>query len=446
MVGFSPIGEAVASPTPRRSARILAFASLLLLFLYSGYCLQALPVVAPSLLKDWGIPARTLAVPLALISIGTSLGAVLGGVLGDLKGRKLPIIGLMIVQGIAMGLSAFASDPLGLYVLMFAVGLALGGYYPSGMALITELAPVPRRGLMISLAVLFAPLGLGACSLIASQILPLYGWSSVFLVGGLVAIPVTLFLAFLVPESPKYLARFPAREVARQRIVARLGLEEQDEPAPPIAAPAQSGLSAIPALLAENAGATLALWLLFFTVYVLGSVILGWIPVILSSVGFDLAFASQSLFYWTLGSMIGTPLAGWLIGRIGVYNSAASFAFGAVLAIALLTFVPLDPARGRLIATLLPLGGFSIAGVITCLYTLAAEFYPTALRATGIGTADAMGRVGGVLGALAGVYVFDLAGAFGFFATILTLTVLTLILILLLRRSGNVAAVEARGG
>lgn len=436
----APIDPAIA---PRPGGRLFAFGTVLMLFLYSGYCLQALPVVAPSLLRDWAIPARELAVPLALMSIGTSLGAVIGGLLGDMAGRKLPIVGFTAIQGAAMLLASFAGGPVSLYALILIIGLCLGGYYPSGMALITELAPARQRGLMISLAVLFAPLGLGLCSLIAGAIVPVHGWSSVFLVGGLAAIPLLLAMMLLMPESPKYLARFPAKDVARRKIMARLGLEEEEGSDPGEGGAAKSGIGS---LLGSGVATTLALWLLFFTVYVLGSVIMGWIPVVLSSVGFDLAFASRSLFYWTLGSMIGTPLAGGLTGRIGVYNAAGAFSIGAVLALALLTFIPLDPATTSLVTILLPLGGFSIAGVVTCLYTLAAELYPTALRARGIGMADAMGRVGGVLGAVAGVYVFEASGASGFFAAILGLCIVTLALVVLLRFAGRVRTVAAPAG
>ena len=363
-----------------------------------------------------------------------------GGFLADAKGRKFPILGFAALQGLAMFLSGFATGPAGLYVLMFASGLGMGGYFSSGMALLTELADDRRRGLMISLAILFAPIGLSLCSLLAGHVAPLYGWSWVFFIGGLLCIPLLLALLFLVPESPKYLARFPHRAEAHRKVVARLGLAPSDEQ-PAAEEKGKGGLSLVGTLLRERLAASLGLWLLFFVMYVLGSIVLSWTPVVFSSVGFDVGFASRTLFFWTIGSLVGTLLAGWCMGRMSALATATLFSAASVVVIAVLTFMKIEPAAGRLVIVLLPAAGFSVAGVVTTLYTLAAEIYPTAMRATGIGIADAIGRVGGIVSAFAGIYVLDRAGAFGFFLSILCLAGVTLAILLFFQ--GNKARFAA---
>ncbi|MBO9601110.1 MAG: MFS transporter [Novosphingobium sp.] len=409
-----------------------ACVALLLLFLYSGYCLQALPVVAPAVLAAWAIPANALALPLALISVGTALGSVLGGFLADAKGRKLPIICCTVLQGGAMLLTAFARAPAELYPLMFAIGLGLGGYFSSGIALATELSPDHRKGLMVSLTMLVTPLGLNLCSLLAGYVAPRYGWQPIFAIGGLACIPLVLALALLVPESPKYLARFPQRAEAHGRILARLGLTH-DEPAAAVD-PGKPARGQVGTLLRERLVDSLFLWLLFFVMYVLGSIVLNWTPVVFSSIGFDVGFASRTLFYWTLGSMAGTLVAGWCMTLVGARTTACVFALGAVAAIAALTFLRIDASMGWLVLLLLPAAGVGVAGVVTTLYTLSAEIYPTAMRATGIGLADAVGRVGGIVSAFIGVILLDRAGAGGVFTTILCLAVLTLAILLYFRQ------------
>jgi AAHS family 4-hydroxybenzoate transporter-like MFS transporter len=412
-----------------------AAASLLMLFLYSGYCLQALPVMAPAILADWAIPATDLALPLALIAIGTALGSVLGGFLADSKGRKVPIICCVGLQGAAMLATAFVDEPTGLYPLMFAVGLGLGGYFSSGMALITEISSEHRKGLMISLAILFTPLGLSVCSLLAGYITPLYGWPSMFVIGGVLCVPIVLALTLFVPESPRYLARFPQRANAHLQVMDRLGLAHDETAAIDTSKP---GLTLVGTLLRERLVDTAFLWLLFFVMYVLGSIVLNWTPVVFTSLGFDIAFASRTLFFWTLGSMVGTLAAGWCMGAVGARNTACVFATFAVAAIAGLTFLEIGPASGWLAVLLLPAAGIGVAGVVTTLYSLAAEIYPTAMRATGIGLADAIGRVGGIVSAFIGVYLLDQAGPSGVFFAILCLAVLTLAILLYFRKqAGN---------
>jgi AAHS family 4-hydroxybenzoate transporter-like MFS transporter len=426
-------GATAGAGSPDRIFQYGAFVSLLMLFLYSGYCLQALPVVAPAILEKWDIPASSLAIPLALISVGTALGSVIGGFVADAIGRKIPIISFAALQGAAMFLTAFAEGPTGLYPLMFAIGLGLGGYFSSGIALLTELASSHRKGLMISLAILFTPLGLGLCSLVAGYVAPLYGWSYIFLIGGVLSIPLILALLLFVPESPKYLARFPHRAEAHGKVLARLGLAHEVDP---VEQPeGRQGLALVGTLLRERLVDSLILWLLFFVMYVLGSFVLNWMPVVFASLNFDIGFASRTLFYWTLGSMAGTLVSGWCMGRMGARNTATLFSFTSVLVVAVLTFMKIDPSVGWLVIVLLPAAGFAVAGVVTTLYALSAEIYPTAMRATGIGLADAVGRVGGIVSAFAGVYVFERAGAFGFFFSILCLAILTLVILLYFRQA-----------
>jgi MFS transporter, AAHS family, 4-hydroxybenzoate transporter len=64
--------------------------------------------------------------------------------------------------------------------------------------------------------------------------------------------------------------------------------------------------------------------------------------------------------------------------------------------------------------------GFGIQGGFVGLYAVAARVYPTSFRATGVGWAIGIGRLGGIMGPLVGgllvAWGFGMAGSFGFFA------------------------------
>ena len=62
------------------------------------------------------------------------------------------------------------------------------------------------------------------------------------------------------------------------------------------------------------------------------------------------------------------------------------------------------------------LGG-TLNAVITTMYALAANVYPTEIRGTGIGTAVALGRFGMVLASYVGNFALDAGGAPAFFST-----------------------------
>jgi len=154
---------------------------------------------------------------------------------------------------------------------------------------------------------------------------------------------------------------------------------------------------------------------------------------VLSSLHFPIAFASSSLFYWTVGNLVGTVSSGWCISRYGVFNTSVIYGAGAVGVYGLLTVLKLDPSMREVLMVLLPMAGLCMSGVVTSIYTLAAEFYPTVMRATGIGMADALGRVGGVGGAFVGITALDRGGAAGFFGAILGLSAMAFAILVVLR-------------
>ncbi len=403
-------------------------ALLVALFLYRGFCLTVIPIVAPSLLDEWNIAARDLAGPLALIAIGAALGGVLGGFLGDAWGRRLTLLAFVVLQGATIFSIAFIQGLPALYALAFVNGVCLGGVLPIGMALMTELTVPARRGLIVSVAILAGPVGLGASSLAAGYITPRFGWEMLFLIGGGLAAGLFVILALFLPESPAYLAKFPGRAEERAKLLRRVGLtgKEDENPAEESKGEAKAKpgmLQSAARLLRENMGSTLGLWALFFIMYLLGAAIFSWLPVVFDSLALGETFASQSIFYWTIGSMIATPLSGWAIGRLGVYRVGLLFGAGMILSLGTVVAVLAGTPTGQIMMLLLPLAGFTVAGQVTSLYTLAAQTYPSAVRAAGIGLADAAGRLGGIASAYAGVYAFELGGAQGFFIGVLALAV-----------------------
>jgi MFS transporter, AAHS family, 4-hydroxybenzoate transporter len=92
-----------------------------------------------------------------------------------------------------------------------------------------------------------------------------------------------------------------------------------------------------------------------------------------------------------------------------------SMAMVAVIAAAVLSAWPLDPARATGLLMMILLAGAGVGGVQTTMYALAAHIYPTEVRSTGVGTAVAVGRIGNVLAAYAGSTAIDRGGPTGYF-------------------------------
>jgi AAHS family 4-hydroxybenzoate transporter-like MFS transporter len=137
-----------------------------------------------------------------------------------------------------------------------------------------------------------------------------------------------------------------------------------------------------------------------------------WVPSALTESGFTLRQASLAGAVMGVTAIIAFIPAGGIIQRVGIRRSLIGLFAGGVVSSIALAMVGTD---WTLIALLIV--PFTICGVIpqVALNYLAAELYPTPIRATGVGWAISAGRVGSVIGALIGGTLIGLWGLSGFF-------------------------------
>jgi AAHS family 4-hydroxybenzoate transporter-like MFS transporter len=92
---------------------------------------------------------------------------------------------------------------------------------------------------------------------------------------------------------------------------------------------------------------------------------------------------------------------------------------GAVIGALVMRSVPLDSTSPTfpIIALLAIIGGFINAAQVT-MYALAAHIYPSTVRATGVGVATSVGRIGAILSPYAATRVLELAGNQAFFTLV----------------------------
>jgi AAHS family 4-hydroxybenzoate transporter-like MFS transporter len=123
-----------------------------------------------------------------------------------------------------------------------------------------------------------------------------------------------------------------------------------------------------------------------------------WTPTLLQRAGIDGAQSSVAMALFTLGSVFGTPLAGFLVTR---------FAARRVLPTALVASAMTLGAVGHasqsitLVMVFLGLAGFFLGVASSGLIALAPSLYSTAIRSTGVGWAMGLGRLGSFVGPLA---------------------------------------------
>src|SRR5207245_2576466 len=137
---------------------------------------------------------------------GGLMGAVCAGVVADRIGRKPTLMISVLLFGVACLATAFANSTGTLSAIRFVTGLGLGGGLPGAIAFASEYAPKRARATVAALTFCGIPLGSVLGSVLASQLIPAYGWGSVFVVGGALPLLLLPLIAVRVPESIRFLA------------------------------------------------------------------------------------------------------------------------------------------------------------------------------------------------------------------------------------------------
>lgn len=381
-----------------------------LALVFDGFDIQAVGFVTPALLKEWGMTkAEFWAAPAAGL-VGMALGGMLIGPLGDRVGRRRALIVSMVVVAIGSFASAYAGSYHELTFWRLLTGIGLGGSLPNAAALMVEFSPLARRHLSLSITIIGVPIGGVVGAEAASHLLPAFGWPSVFVAGA--ALPAALAIAMWIalPESPRYLVRHPEKRAELLRLMQRLaphgnfGPDDRfvvDEPQPEVERQGVLALLAVP-----FRRDTLLLWFAWlansFCVYAF----FNWLAAVLAGVGWPTTQALQGVRAFNLGGVAVVFVLAAALTRFGSRAVLPAFALlGAASMGALALLGEGFDASGAtwLPMTLMAAAGAMILGLQTGLYSLSAHLYPTPCRASGIGSAMAVGRVGGILSSFAGV-------------------------------------------
>ncbi|HEX5015968.1 MAG TPA: MFS transporter [Actinomycetes bacterium] len=195
-----PIGTS-AAPTARGTAPAKAGLVLTALILASAVANLNL-AVANVALPTIGDAFNATQVQLNLVAVGYSLGLAASvlylGAVGDRYGRKLMLMGGLLLSIVACIASAYAPNPGFLVVARIVGGLSAGMAYPTTLALITALWSGPQRTKSIAL---WSALGGGVSMLgplLAGLLLEDFWWGSVFLLTlPLVAVAIPMVWRFV---------------------------------------------------------------------------------------------------------------------------------------------------------------------------------------------------------------------------------------------------------
>ncbi|HKR47125.1 MAG TPA: MFS transporter [Paraburkholderia sp.] len=372
------------------------FAMCFVIVLLDGFDTAAIGFIAPSLLGEWGIPKPALAPVLSAALFGLACGALASGPLSDRLGRRALLVGSVLLFGVTCLVSAFSTSIGELTWLRFITGVGLGAAMPNAVTMMGEFCPDRNRATVINLMFCGFPLGAACGGFLAAWMIPHFGWRSVLMLGGVTPLVLAVPLFLRMPESVRYM-------VANQRPVERIRAALARISPDAAKAQAFTMTEHAPQTQSKGLGVVLSplylvgsvmLWVAYFMGLVIFYASINWMPLLLKDSGLTASSATLISALFPLGG-VGAVLSGMLMDRFNANRIIAACYVLTALSVWLI-----GQAAGNV--ALLVLVVF-VAGVLmntaqSSMPALAAAFYPTQGRGTGVAWMLGIGRFGGIAG------------------------------------------------
>lgn len=375
---------------------VLAWCAVIIIC--DGYDLAVAGIALPSIMKAMGVTAQNAGFMVSSALFGMMFGAIFLGSVADRIGRRYAIAICLALFSVFTAAAGLAHDPYLFSAMRFLAGLGIGGVMPNVVAQMTEYSPRRIRATMVTLMFSGYAVGGMLAALLGKGLIESYGWSSVFLAAG---VPVVLipFILRSLPESMPFLIR-RQRFDELKRILARIepqylpGARDQFVSA----GRERAGAASIGQLFQEGRGFSTAMfWVAFFMCLFMVYALSSWLTKLMASAGYSLGSALTFVLVLNFGAVIGAIGGGWLADRFHIkYVLVGMYALAAV-SITLLGFKVPTAA----LFVLVGLAGASTIGTQIVTYAYAGQFYPAAVRATGIGWASGVGRGGAIIAPIA---------------------------------------------
>ncbi len=375
----------------------MIFALCFVIVLLDGFDTAAIGFIAPSLVKEWGVERSALGPVLSAALFGLAAGALGAGPLADRFGRKTVLVASVLVFGVACTASAFATTLDHLVLLRFVTGLGLGAAMPNAVTLMSEYCPDQRRAMLTNAMFCGFPLGAALGGFLAAWMIPAWGWRSVLLLGGIAPLVLGLAMLWVLPESVRYLVARSAPAERIRAILARIAGRAVAATSFFMTEAASMGRSRSGAgvvLSRPYVVGTLMLWLAYFMGLVIFYALINWMPILLRDAGLSAQTATLISALFPLGG-VGAILFGWLMDR---FNANWIIAAGYALTAASVYAIGQVTGHVGWLMVVVFVAGTVMNTAQSSMPALAAGFYPTQGRATGVAWMLGIGRFGGIAG------------------------------------------------
>jgi putative MFS transporter len=382
--------------TPRYYATIALMVAQEMLEFYDFFLVGYLvSVLAPG----WHLTYGQSAMMLLSSGVGAIAGSLFGGQIADRIGRKTIIwVGGLIFS---LGAAGCALIPDGSWILFsmlrFVVGFGSIAAVSAQNPLVVEITPTRYRTFVSSMMVVPVALGTMFAAMISANLLPVIGWRGVAATGAL-PIVTSLLIAWIAPESVRWLLSRGRNADARREAAKLLGVPESSVTLPNAIEPERKSGS-----LAELLGDQKRFWwvVVIWTGISTGTYgVILWGPTILSQLLKITAHEAAHYFvYASIASMLGRVLFSVLPLYIGRRGAALVGTFGSVLVmLAIFAFYREFVGGWSVFALLVVSGAVFYSGCFSNMSPYVVEVFPVSLGARAFGLAQAANGIGKIMG------------------------------------------------
>lgn len=402
-----------------------------LIIMADGLDVVIMGFIAPQLREEWGVSPQMLGVLFSAALLAQVFGAAISGPLADRFGRKVVVLSSLVWFGGGTAAAAFATDATTLILLRFIAGLGLGAALPNTITLVAEYVPRRAQSFLVNVATCGFTVGAACGGLVAAWIIPAFGWRGVLVFGGVFPLLVALASTIWLPESISFLLARSCDQARARRLVQRLGIYLPETTVLTLSASEKETAGPVRTLLLPRYRfGSIMLWLSYFFVLFAVYLLSSWLPTLIKDGGgYTVSDAAIAAAMFQVGGPAGVLAIGWLMDR----NSKTLVIGTALLAGAVMMIgVTQIETNFVMLCVAAALIGFCLNGSAVGMNALAAAFYPTTARATGVSWMTGFGRAGATLSAIAGGLLLGWGWKADAVFSVLSIPVLVCVLAMLL--------------
>jgi AAHS family 4-hydroxybenzoate transporter-like MFS transporter len=412
---------------------------MIIIMLTDGFDLFIPSYVAPALVNDWAVSRGDVQPFVQSGLIGMAIGSILLGWIGDRVGRKKAYISCLALMFVGSSFCYFSNSISELFLWRLVMGLGLGGVTPLAATLVSEWTNKKMRSIVVAAVIVSIPLGGTLAGFAYRALEPEYGWRSMFAVGAIAPLVLFVLFSYLLPESPKYMAKHPGLHKQLARSLNKLVKEDRFDGSEEFFV-AESGKQSsnwfATIFNSDFRVRTVLIWIAFvvnsFVLYIFTSQI----PLLLDTANMSAEVSSIGLQYFSFGAILGAIGGAILVGWFGSkYTGTVLAALGGVASAFIALVLMAENVSTLQLFALCAAAGASVNGMQAFLYAIGAHSYPTEVRGSAVGMAQTVSRIGAVVSPMVAGYYFNMepmpsvSAFFLFMASVIVITVVSFFLI-----------------